>query len=130
MPSVAAGSCLERYEWYKHGTCQKTWDAGQYFAIAARLTEEFNAAASPVIAKNVGRTVKESDFYAAIDETLGTDAHKRLQLKCQKGDLIDVYIKLPKQISNDATLRDLIQKAKPAFRSNCGGKFAVDAIND
>ncbi|MCE9597769.1 MAG: ribonuclease T [Spirochaetia bacterium] len=130
MPSVAAGSCLERYEWYKHGLCQTTWNAEQYFSIAVRLTEEFNKVAAPVMAHNVGGSVKESDFYQEIDASLGPEAHKRLQLKCQKGDLIDIYIKLPKEITNESSLRDLIQKAKPEFRSNCGGKFAVDEIND
>jgi ribonuclease T2 len=130
MPSVSSGTCLERYEWYKHGLCQTQWDAEEYFSISVRLTKEFNRAAATVMAESVGDSVKEADFFAAIDSAFGPNAHKRLQLKCQKGDLVDVYIKLPRQIGKDASLRDLIQKAKPAFRSNCGGKFQVDEIDD
>ena len=130
MPSVSSGTCLERYEWYKHGLCQTQWNAEEYFAISVRLTKEFNRAAAGVMANNVGDSVKEAEFFAAIDEAFGPNAHKRLQLKCQKGDLVDVYIKLPRQITRDSSLRDLIQKAKPAFRSNCGGKFQVDEIDD
>lgn len=130
MPSASAGTCLERYEWYKHGLCQTQWNAEEYFAISVRLTKEFNQAAGEVMANNVGGTVREADFFAAVDEALGPNAHKRLQLKCQKGDLVDVYIKLPRQITRDSSLRDLVQNAKPAFRSNCGGKFQVDEIDD
>ena len=42
MPSVAEGSCLDRHEWYKHGTCQTDWNADQYFDTAVRLVKEFN----------------------------------------------------------------------------------------
>lgn len=131
MPSVSAGTCLERYEWYKHGLCQTNWDAEEYYAIAVKLTNEFNRVAGPIMARNVGGSVKEKDFYKEIDAAFGPDAHKRLQLKCQKGgDLVDVYIKLPRQITKSSTLADLIQKAKPEFRSNCGGEFQVDEIDD
>ncbi len=131
MPSVSAGTCLERYEWFKHGLCQTNWDAEEYYAIAVKLTNEFNRAAGPIMARNIGGSVKEKDFYREIDAVFGADAHKRLQMKCQKsGDLVDVYIKLPRQINKDASLRDLMQQARPDFRSNCGGEFQVDEIDD
>lgn len=130
MPSVHAGTCLERYEWFKHGLCQTNWDAEEYYAVSIRLTNEFNRAAGPIMARNVGGSVSEKDFYREIDAAFGPEAYKRLQLKCQKGDLVDVYIKLPREISRDSSLRDLIQKAEPDFRSNCGGEFQVDEIND
>lgn len=131
MPSVSAGTCLERYEWFKHGLCQTKWDAEEYYAIAVKLTNEFNRVAGPIMARNVGGSVKEKDFYREIDAAFGPEAHKRLQMKCQKGgDLVDVYIKLPRSINKESSLRELMQQARPEFRSNCGGEFQVDEIDD
>ena len=42
MPSASHGSCLQRHEWYKHGTCQQEWDADAYYETAIRLLKEFN----------------------------------------------------------------------------------------
>lgn len=42
MPSVKAGSGLERHEWYKHGTCQTNYTADEYFSLAGRYVDEMN----------------------------------------------------------------------------------------
>jgi len=130
MPSAAAGTCLQRHEWYKHGTCQDHWDVNQYFAFSIELTQQFN---HPELAmfmkKNIGKTVKESVFYTQVDKVFGDDAHKRLRLGCDKqGRLVDVYINLPKNINTNASLGELVQQAQPDFGSTCKGRFKVDAI--
>ena len=130
MPSARAGTCLERYQWFKHGGCETEWNVEEYYAISITLTDEFNRVAGPLMARSTGGTVKESDFFRVIDAAFGRDAHKRLQLKCRKGDLVDLYIKLPPSIGKGGSLRNLIQQAEPVFRSNCGGRFKVDAIDD
>jgi len=130
MPSAAAGTCLQRHEWYKHGTCQTHWEVNQYFAISIELTQQFN---HPELAmfmkKNIGKTVKESAFYTQVDQVFGDDAHKRLRLGCDKqGRLVDVYINLPKNIDTNVSLGDLVQQARPDFGSTCNGRFKVDAM--
>lgn len=128
MPSAAAGSCLQRHEWYKHGTCQSTWDADAYFQTAITLTQQFNASGPAAFMRaNLGKQVRASDFYAAIDQGLGNNAHQRMKFTCTNGQLVDIYINLPAAIPSQPDLRQLIGAAKPRFSSNCGDSFTVDS---
>ncbi len=130
MPSVAQGSCLDRHEWYKHGTCQTDWDADHYFETATRLVKEFNdKGISAFMSKNVGKTVATADFLNAVDKSFGKNASKRLNLGCDKeGLLVDVFINLPKKIPENVALSTLIQQAPESFNNRCGDSFTVDAI--
>ena len=130
MPSVAVGSCLDRHEWYKHGTCQTDWNADQYFDTAVRLVKEFNdKGLSDFMKQNIGKTVSGSTFYKAVDQAFGKNASKRLTLGCDKnGNLVDIFINLPKQIPENAALADLIQQAPEDYGNRCGKSFKVDAI--
>ena len=130
MPSVANGSCLDRHEWYKHGTCQTDWDASQYFDTAVRLTKEFNdKGMSRFMSQNVGKTVATDEFFSTVDQAFGKNASKRLTLSCDKqGNLVDVFINLPKQIPDNLPLGDLIQQAPESFKNRCGDSFNIDEI--
>lgn len=128
MPSAAAGSCLERHEWHKHGSCQTTWDVDRYYQRAIQLTREFNQGAiSRFMAQNSGRQVKTAQLFAAVDQALGANAHRRLQLGCDNGNLVDVYIALPRTLPANATLAELIQQTPERFSNRCGASFRVDA---
>lgn len=129
MPSAAHGSCLQRHEWYKHGTCQTEWDADGYFAVAMRLLEEFNASGmATFMTQNIGKQVMTSSFFEKVDNAFGEQASRRLQISCKEGMLVDVYIRLPADLPENVALSTLIQQAKPAFNNKCGAKFMVDAI--
>lgn len=129
MPSAAAGSCLQRHEWYKHGTCQSTWDADGYFQTAITLTQQFNTSGPAAFMRaNLGKQVRASDLYSAIDQGLGSDAHQRMKFTCSNGQLVDIYINLPATIPTPPDLRQLIGAAKPGFSSNCGDSFTVDSL--
>jgi ribonuclease T2 len=130
MPSVAGGSCLERHEWYKHGTCQTDWDADDYFATATRLVKEFNdQGMADFMKQNTGRKVSTAAFLKIVDKSFGKRASKRLNLGCDRdGNLVDVFINLPKDIPANVALADLIQQAPESFNNRCGKSFTVDAI--
>ena len=130
MPSVAGGSCLDRHEWYKHGTCQTEWNADQYFDTAVRLVKEFNdKGVAEFMTKNTGKTVETAEFLQVVDKSFGKDASHRLSLGCdRKGNLVDVFINLPQQIPADKPLTDLIQQAPESFNNRCGDRFSIDAI--
>lgn len=129
MPSAAAGSCLQRHEWYKHGTCQTNWSMDEYFDEAVDLTRQFNeSGVAYFIGRNVGNTVTEEALINKIDCALGSGAHQHLELICQGGNLVDVYIGLPAHITSGAALGDLLGQGQSQFHSNCGGKFKVDPI--
>lgn len=129
MPSAAHGSCLQRHEWYKHGTCQTTWDADSYFLTAMWLLREFNAnGMAAFMERNTGESVPSEAFFDAVDDAFGPDAHRRLQISCREGKLVDVYINLPDDFPVDASLGDLMQLAEPNFRNRCGTQFEIDPI--
>jgi len=129
MPSAAAGSCLQRHEWFKHGTCQAGWSIDEYYEVAIDLTRQFNESGiAYFISRNIGNTVTEEAFINKVDCAHGTDAHKHIELKCQSGNLVDVYISLPKTIAAGAALGETMQQAQGEFKSNCGGQFKVDPI--
>lgn len=129
MPSVAAGSCLERHEWHKHGTCQTQWDADQYYQLSIRLTEEFNhPTLVAFIRDHYGTTVATADFYHAVDQAFGREASKRLRLGCKQENLVDVYVALPAVIAATEPLPRLIQDAEVVKHGNCGSRFRIDAV--
>lgn len=129
MPSAEEGSCLQRHEWFKHGVCKTDWDVNQYYEVSVRLTREFNESG---IAKwmhtNLGKTVATRDFQARVDMALGPDSHKRLALKCKKGNLVDVYINLPLALETDQPLSTFIAKASEDYSNSCGSRFRIDPI--
>jgi len=129
MPSAAAGSCLQRHEWYKHGTCQSERSIDEYYEEAIDLLKQFNeSGVAYYMAHNIGKTVTESAFINKVDCALGANAHKRIQIKCQAGKLVDVYINLPKTIISGQLIGDTMLQAQGEFKSNCGGQFEVDPI--
>ena len=130
MPSAKAGSCLQRHEWYKHGTCQMLRTDDGYFDLAATLVDQFNASgAARLMADNLGGEVKVTDFRAVVDRGLGEGASERMKLTCTGGNLVDVYINLPKRLAG-ASLGELIAEGKPSFSSNCGDSFRVVPLGD
>jgi ribonuclease T2 len=129
MPSAAAGSCLQRHEWFKHGTCQMDWSMDEYFEAAVDLTRQFNESGiAYFISRNIGNTVTEAAFIDKVDCANGAGAHNLLELKCNSGNLVDVYIHLPETINEGDSLGELMHQAQGNFKSNCGGSFKVDPI--
>ena len=77
--------------------------------------------------ENIGKRVKTREFLRRVDEALGQGAHKRLQLRCVKGNLVDVYIHLPEVLDNHS-LQDLVIRAPEAYANRCGKTFRIDPI--
>lgn len=129
MPSAAAGSCLQRHEWFKHGTCQTNLTIDEYFEVAVNMTRQFNASGiGYFMSRHIGKTVTESAFIARIDCVLGANTHKSIELKCQGENLVDVYIHLTDVPDKNADLETQMNRENSAFTSNCGGEFRIDPI--
>lgn len=131
MPSVAAGSGLERHEWHKHGTCSG-FLPDEYFNIAADLTQQFNQSGmAAYIAANISRKITKQDFFAQVDRVLGTGARDRVDIECSndKKMLVGVTVRLPSGVKPGADLKTLLQQARPgAPGTNCGNSFLIDPI--
>ena len=131
MPSAAHGTCLQRHEWYRHGTCQTQLDVSQYYDFAIKLQQEFNnSGMAQLMTENIGKRVASANFFNSFDKAFGAGAHQKLQLRCKAGDLIDVYINLPKDLDQAASLKTLLGRAENDFKNGCGALFSVNAIND
>lgn len=129
MPSAAAGSCLQRHEWFKHGTCQGQWTQTDYYNVAVKLTHEFNqTGVSDFMRRHTGKTVSEKEFKEMIAQVHGGYVHRALQLKCKNNNLVDLYIHLPAPLSSDKPLAELMRQGGKGYQSNCRGKFKVDPI--
>jgi ribonuclease T2 len=127
MPGTA--SCLERHEWYKHGTCQVEWDTSQYYEVAIDLVRQFNGAGlSKYMAENMGKQVSMEDFLKQVDTALGPEARERLQVSCAGGRLTDVFISLPAHFEPGSSLSELVRTAPRDFRSKCPSRFTIDAV--
>ncbi|PTL76526.1 ribonuclease T [Vitiosangium sp. GDMCC 1.1324] len=127
MPGTA--SCLERHEWFKHGTCQQDWTPSEYFEEAMNLAQQFNdSGMSKYMALNMGKQIAREDFLAQVDNALGAGARERLHLGCAGGKLTDLSIALPAHIAAGSKLSELIQTTPPDFRSNCPARILIDAV--
>jgi ribonuclease T2 len=129
MPSVAAGSCLERHEWHKHGTCQDRWSDDEYFDLSSDLTRQFNEAGMAYFMnRRIGREVRTEDFLARLDAVLAPGTRQRVRMDCDNGMLVEIQISLPETLTPGADLDALIAQAPPTGGSDCGASFRVDPI--
>ncbi len=129
MPGVGSGSCLERHEWYKHGSCQNR-TADQYYGLATALVRQFNdSGISKFMSEHIGKQASLEDFRAALDSGLGVGASTRAKLGCKDGTLVDIYLNLPAELSPGANLKDLIAQGPLAPADNsCKNGFRIDPI--
>jgi len=129
MPSVTSGSCLERHEWFKHGTCQANWSMEGYFDLAADLVRQFNdAGAAYFMNRRIGQQVRTEDFLARVVAVLGTAAKDRIKLSCNQGMLVEIQLNLSASLTPGIDLEKLLPDAPVQGKSNCGETFLVDAI--
>lgn len=126
MPSFFYGSCLERHEWNKHGSCQ-ILSADDYFSLAMRLaTETDRSPFGAYLTQKQGKTVKLSELRAVINQTFGSANGGKIDLSCKNGILVDIYIHLPALLPSTDSLFTLVNQA-PAHhsRDTCGSKVTI-----
>lgn len=126
MPSYAYGSCLERHEWYKHGSCQ-ILSADDYFTLAIRLVKEVNQTEfANLIERHHGKMLEKAELKAAIEQTFGQGSAQKVYLGCKNGMLVDVFIQLPALIPRDASLHELVlQASEYAYPDRCPKKIYI-----
>lgn len=132
MPSAAYGSCLQRHEWYKHGTCQTEWGGDGYFDQAMNLLADFNGrdgnGVSAFMTENLGKQIPLVELTQKIDQQFGAGAHRRMRFSCTNGNkLVDIYINLPAKLGQ-GSLASLIQAAPEKYGNKCGSDIVIDPI--
>lgn len=126
MPSYEAGSCLERYEWNKHGSCQSR-PVDLYFTVALRLVEEFNQTPlQAFIAKARGTFVAKKTLKEMLVTVFGEGAQSKIVFQCHSNILTGIYIRLPADIPENAPLAWLISQASHIQnRDTCPNKLMI-----
>ncbi|WP_419419661.1 ribonuclease T2 family protein [Legionella sp. D16C41] len=116
MPSFAVGSCLERHEWYKHGSCQ-ILSNDDYFSLALRLTQEMQATLfGDYLHNHLGQRVPLTQLRQVIEQSFGKNAPNKVYLGCKNGYLVDIFVQLPALIPFNEPLSSLIKKAQELNR--------------
>ncbi|MGL4714101.1 MAG: ribonuclease T2 family protein [Shewanella sp.] len=130
MPSARYGTCLERHEWWKHGTC-RSQDPNEYFLVATQLTQAVNASAwvQKFIHDNIGKSVRKSALNQSFDRSFGQGAHTKMSLECGKGLLSEIRINLPEVIKASDSLPNLLAKANKAKKGTCPETIMIDKAN-
>lgn len=111
MPSYREGSCLERHEWNKHGTCQSlVTDA--YFSLAIRFLDELDESdLGRYVTEHKGQKVKLSALREQVRQAFGVENAGKVYFGCSKGLLVDVYVSLPNQLTPNESLSQLMSRA-------------------
>ncbi len=92
MPGVVSN--LHKHEWIKHGTCYGT-GAERYFKKAISLLEQFQQTeVSDFFEKNMGKRVTLKQIRQHFDQSFGTGAGKRVEMRCHKGLVTELWLHL------------------------------------
>ena len=119
MPGVDA--CLERHEWYRHGTCSGL-DAETYFALADSLVSEaHDSRLGRFIAGHAGQTVSADDAWSEAVADWGGAARDAVAFVCSRGALSEVRVTLSPAARSVAAL------SPAGMRSTCGASFTIPA---
>ena len=121
MPGYASN--LHKHEWIKHGTCYGT-DANRYYEDAISMVEQMNASkVGDFFKKQIGKRVTLYQVRAAFDRNFGVGTGKRVELKCNKGLITELWLHLG---SRSDDLGTLLKQGKQT-RSHCQGGFVDKA---
>ena len=124
MPGFSSN--LHRHEWIKHGTCYSS-DAKNYYEDAVSLTEQFNVSkAGQFFQKHIGQYVTLQQIRIQFDRSFGQGCGKRVELKCKKGMITELWLHLG---SGSDELATLLKSGKET-RSYCtGGRIDKAGFN-
>ena len=112
-------SNLHKHEWIKHGTCYGT-DASRYYEDAISMVEQMNdSKVGDFFKKHIGKRVTLQQIRAVFDRSFGSGVGKRVELKCHKGLITELWLHLG---SGSDDLGTLLKQGKQT-RSPCQGGF-------
>ncbi|WP_085541189.1 ribonuclease I [Cedecea sp. NFIX57] len=128
MPGAGGQSCLERYEYAKHGVCFG-FNPDDYFGTMVRLNGEVkHSAFGQFLAQNYGQTVTRKAFNKAVKQTWGSDAVDAIKLTCDGNPayLTEMQISLlADKINQPLQSASFAPQKHPG---NCGKSFRLDAV--
>lgn len=127
MPSSKAGGCLQRHEYWKHGTCSGL-DAENYIELSSHLAKQMNRSrfVKSFINSQIGQRVDKKHFMRVFEQSFGKGSSRRLSLYCKQDNLLEIRLSLPANISATAPLATLLKQGKPTRDTGrCGQQFKL-----
>lgn len=128
MPGSGGKSCLERYEYAKHGVCFG-FDPDAWFGVMVRMNQEVKQ--SPLgafLADNYGKRVTRRDFDAAVAKSWGESSIKSIKLSCSGNPAYITELQFTLDAASvNAPLSPLSFRAQP-HPGNCGEAFIIDSL--
>ena len=113
MPGAVSN--LHRHEWIKHGTCYGT-DEETYFTHAIALAQEVRrSAVARLFRTHAGKRLRIEQVRKAFDQSFGRGIGSRVELRCQRGMITEVWLHLGK---SDTTLAQALKEGGPV-KSRC-----------
>ncbi|WP_372870089.1 ribonuclease T [Shewanella sp.] len=126
MPSAEFDTCLDRHQWWKHGSCQ-TMDASHYFIEAARLTQLVNnSRMAKELARSSGKMQTTANLRKLFIEEFGQHSGKRVSFHCSRGLLTEVRLSLPDSLDSSVEIKHLMERNAPNLRDSCPASFLID----
>lgn len=128
MPGAGGRSCLERYEYAKHGACFG-FDPDAYFGTMVRLNKEIKASElGTFLGENYGKSVSRRAFDAAVARRWGKEAVKAVKLSCHGNPayLTEIQFSLKASAINAPLSADSF--APQPHPGNCGKQFVIDKV--
>lgn len=126
MPGSGGKSCLERYEYAKHGVCFG-FDPDAYFGTMVRLNDEVKQSElGQFLATHYGQKVSRNDFNAVVARTFGKQNVKAFKLTCNGNPayLTEMQISLKADsINAPLSAASLLPQPHPG---NCAKQFIID----
>ncbi|MGK9172238.1 ribonuclease I [Yokenella regensburgei] len=126
MPGAGGNSCLERYEYAKHGVCFG-FDPDAWSGVMVRLNQEVRQ--SPLgtfLATHYGKRVTRRDLDLAMAQSWGDGSIKSVKLSCsgKPAYLTELQFTLDAESINEPlTAQSFRQQPHPG---NCGESFIID----
>ncbi|WP_437888922.1 ribonuclease I [Phytobacter sp. V91] len=128
MPGAGGKSCLERYEYAKHGVCFG-FDPDAWFGVMVRMNQEMkHSAVGTFLADNYGKSVSRRDFDAAMSRAWSEKSIKSVKLICSgnQARLTELQFTLDAGvINNPLSPRSFTSQPHPG---NCGNTFIIDQV--
>ncbi len=128
MPAAGGGSCLERYEYAKHGACFG-FDPNAWFGTMVRLNQEVRQSLlGAFLAEHYGKTVTRKDLNNAVAQSWGKENVKAVRLSCHGNPsyLTEVQLVLKSANINQPLDKDsFVPQPRPG---NCPARFQLDAV--
>lgn len=128
MPAVA--SCLDKHEWYKHGSCSGFTPEAYFTRAADIVTSVAGSEFGRFLAANAGKAVTGDAVRAAFERAFGAGSGGKVRLTCVKARgaslLSDVRLKLAHPLRPASELGKMILAG--GDKGNCPASFELDTL--